>query len=70
MENQMIFDQCDCPNYEPTITRSSKFNVYDGMFHRIGNNIPAIIQSSTPNTWYTNNSGAIVIDVSHIGSKN
>nr|WBF70324.1 ankyrin repeat protein [Megavirus caiporensis] len=74
MQNQMIIDessQCEHPNNEPIIYQSSNFDVYNGKIHRTGlNDMPSIIQSSTPNVWYTNNGGAIAINVSSIRSKN
>ncbi|AVG46672.1 hypothetical protein [Acanthamoeba polyphaga mimivirus] len=96
MQNQTTLgesDRCDHPNNEPIIYRSSKFDVYDGVIHRIpaetpsiiqsskfdvyhrkmhriANETPSIIQSSTSNVWYTNNGGAIAIDISSIRSKN
>ncbi len=73
MQNQTIIDEsgrCDHPNNEPIIYRSSNFDIYDGVMHRIANDTPSIIQSSTSHAWYTNNGGAIAIDVSSIRSKN
>ncbi|ANB51024.1 hypothetical protein [Powai lake megavirus] len=62
MQNQKIIDepdQCEHPNNEPIIYRSSKFDLYDGVMHRIPVETPSIIQSSTSNTWYTNNNKQI-----------
>ncbi|AGD92920.1 hypothetical protein LBA_01002 [Megavirus lba] len=96
MQNQTTLgesDRCDHPNNEPIIYRSSNFDVYngvmhripaetpsiiqssnfdvyDGMTHRIPAETPYIIQSSTSHVWYTNNGGAITMDVSRIRSKN
>ncbi len=96
MQNQTTLgesDRCDHPNNEPIIYRSSnfdvyngvmhripaetpsiiqssKFDVYDGVMYRIPAETPSIIQSSTSHAWYTNNNGAISINVSSIRSKN